>query len=177
MFCWKTVIKRGSFFGLIFTLSSSALATETQRSSAKVLAGWSCLNLLWSTAELSRGSKEPHYHMMNRWWNVINLSLSGAMAFGEPQPPQKLAKILAFNTGLDFAYMSAGLYLKARADGTKDVGESAKLRQYGNSLILQGGFLLAFDSVFWWLIEKESPVTAMIVDQRPALALTIQVSP
>lgn len=177
MLGWKSGVTRASIFSFILFFSSSALATETQRSAAKVLAGWSGLNLLWSTSELSRGSDQPHYHKMNRWWNLVNLTLSGAMAFGEPSPPQTLAKILAFNTGLDFAYMSTGLYLKARADGTSDAHEAAKMRQYGNALILQGGFLLVFDSTFWWLIEKESPVTATLIDQRPALAFSVEISP
>ncbi|TAH11790.1 MAG: hypothetical protein EAZ12_03520 [Sphingobacteriia bacterium] len=56
---------------------------------------------------------------------------------------QKTEKLLLLNTGLDLAYITTGLYLKER--GARMNSESAT--GIGNSLLLQGAFLLIFDLV------------------------------
>ena len=59
----------------------------------------------------------------------------------------KLKKTLAINMGLDVCYMLAGAILKNRA-GRMTSENQARNIGFGNSLVLQGGFLFVFDGVF-----------------------------
>ena len=93
---------------------------------------------------------------MNAYWNVANLALAGLGLWSAKKQltkhytlaenvteQHKIEKILLLNTGLDVAYMVTGLYLKERGNRLnheQPVG-------YGNSLLLQGGFLLVFDII------------------------------
>jgi hypothetical protein len=56
---------------------------------------------------------------------------------------QKTEKLLLLNTGLDLAYITTGLYLKERGARTNSESSTG----IGNSLLLQGTFLLVFDLV------------------------------
>jgi sulfite exporter TauE/SafE len=56
---------------------------------------------------------------------------------------QKLEKILLLNTGLDLAYITTGFLLKERGNSRNNLQNIG----YGNSLLLQGAFLLIFDLV------------------------------
>jgi hypothetical protein len=60
---------------------------------------------------------------------------------------------LLLNAGLDVAYMSFGLYLRERS---KTSSSADRLRGYGNSLLLQGGFLLVFDLVLYFVNDHNA---------------------
>lgn len=101
-----------------------------------------------------------YFQQMNVFWNVVNLGLAAGGYFGSMSEgahavslfdaidkQASMERILLFNAGLDVGYMAAGAWLLERS---KTDTERASLWQgYGQSLILQGAFLLLFDvSVF-----------------------------
>jgi len=118
----------------------------------------------WGTANFSSGAigwattpkGEAHYfHQMNFFWNTVNLGLAipGYLKARKGETDLSLAKtlqqqrktetIFLVNAGLDIAYMSAGLLLKSEA--RFNVERRDQWRGYGNSLLMQGGFLFLFD--------------------------------
>ncbi|MFP4112905.1 MAG: DUF6992 family protein [Spirochaetota bacterium] len=131
-----------------------------------VLAGWSVTNMAAGTA-LSFTSDDPQavaFHQMNAGWNIVNAALAvpslvGAQArlssppelsLGEALVEQnRLEDILLFNAGIDFAYIAAGFYLTELA--RRDDADTAQLTGFGHALMLQGGFLLVFDAVVYFL--------------------------
>ena len=50
-----------------------------------------------------------------------------------------------FNAGLDVAYLATGFYLLEKGRNTTASGSAERWQGYGQSLLLQGGFLLLFD--------------------------------
>lgn len=131
-----------------------------------ILGSWAIGNLVASPLLASRSTgSQKYFHQMNGYWNVVNLALAGAGYLGiraamgqEPSWPNVLheqillEKILLVNAALDAGYMVAGLYLKERA---KNVNTNPdRLTGFGNSLLLQGGFLLVFDIVFYGVVHQ-----------------------
>lgn len=122
-----------------------------------VLGAWAGANIIQGTISASNTHGAEHYlHQMNAYWNTVNLAIAGVGLLGIRKQLQKkhslnsnlkaqyqLEKILLFNTGLDLAYIATGFYLKER--GTRLNNDRNK--GYGNSLLLQGGFLLVFDLI------------------------------
>ncbi|MCB0846751.1 MAG: hypothetical protein KDE26_26060, partial [Bacteroidetes bacterium] len=67
----------------------------------------------------------------------------------------QIEKILLFNAGLDLAYIASGAYLIERSKtNPANAGRAEQFNGYGQSLILQGGFLFVFD------------LTAFLIHQR-----------
>jgi hypothetical protein len=62
-------------------------------------------------------------------------------------------KTLLINSALDVGYIGTGFLLKYFS--TKASQRNDLLKGYGNSLILQGGFLLVFDLVLYALLRNE----------------------
>jgi hypothetical protein len=105
---------------------------------------------------------------MNLFWNSVNLAIAGfslysagqldcsALSVGDALTRQlKTEKVLLINAGLDAAYIGSGFllrYLSTRYDSRRDL-----LKGYGNSLILQGAFLLVFDLSFWQVLNHHRP--------------------
>jgi hypothetical protein len=134
-----------------------------------VLGGWAAGNILAGTYGNFKASGEAKYfHQFNAMWNVVNL---GIAAFGyfnavnsDPTTMTNLEIIKDFNSlqnflllnaGLDAAYIATGFYLKERA---KNSSSSERLRGYGNSLLLQGGFLLAFDIALYFIHQNNANI-------------------
>ncbi|MBM78080.1 MAG: hypothetical protein CL846_06325 [Crocinitomicaceae bacterium] len=133
---------------------------KTQENAMKILGGWSAINIA-SSPFLKTTSTESwsHFHQMNFNWNLVNISIAGFGYMGLKKRKEKywslnslemdrnkLKKSLAVNMGLDAAYMVFGAVLKNRSLGNpldleRNIG-------FGNSIILQGGFLFVFDGVF-----------------------------
>lgn len=122
-----------------------------------VLGAWAGANIIQGSISAGNATGSDHYfHQMNAYWNVANLALAGLGLWSAKKQltkhytlaeniteQHKIEKILLLNTGLDVAYMVTGLYLKEkgnRLNHEQPVG-------YGNSLLLQGGFLLVFDII------------------------------
>lgn len=139
-----------------------------------VLGAWAGANIIQGTISASNTTGSEHYlHQMNAYWNTVNLAIAGVGLLSirkqlkreqslnsNLRAQHQLEKILLLNTGFDLAYIATGFYLKER--GARLNNERS--RGYGNSLLLQGGFLLVFDLIQYgqhrrntkWLEERQS---------------------
>jgi len=134
-----------------------------------ILGGWAAGNILAGTYGNFKASGEAKYfHQFNAMWNVVNL---GIAAFGyfnavnsDPSSMTNLEIIKDFNSmqnflllnaGLDAAYIMTGFYLKERS---KNSSSAERLRGYGNSLLLQGGFLLVFDVALFFIHQNNANI-------------------
>lgn len=125
-----------------------------------VLCGWSAANIITGAVATNTSNKELHYfHQMNMLWNGVNLTLGGLGyldAANEKISNSKISEVLhhqnkteklfLFNAGLDIAYITGGFYLKERSRRQAD---PSKLRGYGNSILMQGAFLLLLDGTMY----------------------------
>lgn len=142
---------------------------EINRTGMIVLGSWAVGNiLLGAYGNFKYEGQTKYFHQFNAMWNVVNL---GIAAFGyfnaagsDPNSMtaaqilneySSLQNFLLLNAGLDVAYMVTGLYLKERA---KNSSNAERLRGYGNSLLLQGGFLLAFDVALYFIHQNNASV-------------------
>ncbi len=134
-----------------------------------VLGGWAAANILVGTyGNFKSGGEARYFHQFNAMWNVVNL---GIAAFGyfnavnsDPSSMtnleivkdyNSLQNFLLLNAGLDAAYIMTGFYLKERS---KNSSGAARLRGYGNSLLLQGGFLLLFDVWLFFIHQSNANI-------------------
>ena len=164
------------FFTQIVNAQSDSLFREfhlermkINESAMLVLGGWAVGNILVGTYGNFKASGEAKYfHQFNAMWNVVNL---GIAAFGyfnavnsDPSSMtnleiikdfNSLQNLLLLNAGLDIAYIATGFYLKERS---KNASSSERLRGYGNSLLLQGGFLLLFDISLFFIHQNNANI-------------------
>jgi len=121
-----------------------------------ILGSWAVGNIIIGSIYNFRLNGETKYfHQFNAMWNVVNLGIASFGYFNAINSnPTNLSNVeiikdfnslqnfLLLNAGLDVAYITAGLYLRERA---RNSSKQDLFRGYGNSLILQGSFLLLFD--------------------------------
>jgi hypothetical protein len=133
-----------------------------------VLGSWAVGNMAVSGLLMPGASGSRYYfHQMNVFWNVVNLGLAGFGFYNALQTDPSgagvsstvseyysLQKTLLFNAGLDLAYVASGLYLLERAKNSES--RENQYRGYGRSIILQGAFLLAFDTVLFFVLDSRS---------------------
>ena len=105
-----------------------------------------------------------HFHQMNMMWNTVNLGLaipgymkaskdSRALSAEELNRLQKKTEmIFLVNDVLDIGYVAAGFWLRRNANSQGD--QEAMYRGYGDSMIMQGSVLLAFDALAYVLHHK-----------------------
>ncbi|MFC0262124.1 DUF6992 family protein [Fontibacter flavus] len=121
-----------------------------------ILGSWAIGNIIWGGIMAGRTSGELRgFNQMNAYWNSVNLLIAGlgyysAMKevpsgdFWETlQSQQNIEKILLVNAGLDVAYMAGGLYMLERGRRLDNI----RLSGFGKSVIMQGAFLMTFDTV------------------------------
>ena len=129
-----------------------------------VLAAWALLNLIGSGYFVSRADRRHEsyfFHGMNVGWGAINAALAvwGVLHLHFSAPAElRLADVFQeqlanenlfiLNSGLDVAYIMTGFFLRAYAY-VPGVMHPVRLRGFGRSLWVQGGFLLLFDVVMW----------------------------
>ncbi len=132
-----------------------------------VLGGWAVANMAagaygWSAFE----GQKKYFYQMNLFWNVVNATIAGiALSNNLGYDCSSVSydsylnshlsteKTLLINSALDVGYIGTGFLLKYFS--TKASQRNDLLKGYGNSLILQGGFLLAFDLVLYALLRNE----------------------
>jgi hypothetical protein len=132
------------------------------------LGSWAGANFLVSGVGWATVPKgEAHYfHQMNVLWNTVNIGLAipGYFNAKKSNPnltldnsiliQHKTEKIFLINTGLDVAYLSAGLLLRSNAK--INLTKRDQFNGYGNSLLMQGGFLFLFDLTAYLLHNQHA---------------------
>lgn len=138
-----------------------------------VLGSWAIANIGISGYRYYNSSgKTKYFHQMNSAWNIVNLAIAGFGYYGAANPETGLSlqktiseqhnieTLLLVNGALDVAYIMTGFFLKERG-----LRKSAnRLKGYGNSLILQGGFLLAFDAILYYIHNDHSKELGNILE-------------
>lgn len=130
-----------------------------------VLGGWAVSNLVIGGIGMSQTSGTTKYfHQMNTAWNSVNLAIAGFGYYGLQKQSLSMSvsetitefhdfeKILLLNAGLDIGYMAAGAWLWER--GVRK--NNSRLKGYGQSMILQGGFLFTFDLILYFMNSSRS---------------------
>ena len=143
---------------------------KIQQQSTLVLSGWSVLNIgispLCTKNLFNPVTASDQFHSSNFNWNLFNAGIAGLSHYSVYTNSQKtwsiselnkrkkrLERALAINVVLDFIYIASGLLLK-HATNPNDLVNYPAFQGGGNSLILQGGFLLVYDSVFLRRLKK-----------------------
>jgi hypothetical protein len=155
-----------------------------------VLGGWALANMAagaygWATFE----GEKKYFSQMNLFWNVVNLSIAGfalyssystdvsLMSEGELLARHlKTEKLFLINSGLDVGYMGAGLLMRHLSTNSEKRGDL--LKGYGNAVILQGGFLLVFDMVMYFIFHDIRPGNfqpVAVMFDRETIAAGIQI--
>ncbi|MDX9903394.1 MAG: hypothetical protein RB288_04880 [Bacteroidales bacterium] len=140
---------------------------KTNNTGMYILGSWAVANMaagayLWSTAT----GNTKYFGQMNLFWNVVNLSIAGFALYGNYTTDfstmagdellarhLKTENLLLINSALDIGYIGAGFLMRHLSD--KSVNRGDLLRGYGNSVILQGGFLLVFDLVMYGIMRGQ----------------------
>ncbi|MEM9723450.1 MAG: hypothetical protein AAGA10_29540 [Bacteroidota bacterium] len=157
---------------LAFSQDSTILDLNIQRlqinkTGMYILGGWAVANIAGGAILRSQTTGTTRYfHEMNMFWNFVNLGLAGAGLYGalktDPsgfsaweslQEQRTIEKLLLFNAALDIAYITGGAYMIERSRRVENKPE--RIKGYGQSLILQGSFLLVFDATLY-LIHNQA---------------------
>ncbi len=129
------------------------------------LGGWAVGNFAVSGAMIGFSSgPERHFHEMNIYWNVVNIGLAGLGILGSRKQKDRnvletinaqhsTEKIYLLNAGLDVGYIFGGLYLTELAHRTP--AQFDRFTGFGQSIILQGGFLLVLDTVMYFIYKNQ----------------------
>ena len=133
---------------------------DLNRKGLTVLGSWAGANLITNGILLANASgSDKYFYQMNVYWNVVNGALAGLgvlqakktqadlSPFQTLEEQSSTEKTFLVNTGLDVAYLMTGVYLLEKSKNSTDSQE--KLKGYGQSVILQGGFLLLFDGIMY----------------------------
>jgi hypothetical protein len=141
---------------------------QTDKRLMLCLGSWAGANFLvsgvgWAT--VPKGEVR-YFHQMNVLWNTVNIGLAipGYFNAKKSNPnltfdnsiliQHKTEKIFLINTGLDLAYLSAGLLLRSNAK--INLTKRDQFNGYGNSLLMQGGFLFLFDLTAYLLHNQHA---------------------
>jgi hypothetical protein len=134
---------------------------DLNRKGLTVLGSWAGANLITNGILLANNSSgsDKYFYQMNLYWNVVNGALAGLGVLGAKKTQGNLSafqtleeqssteKTFLVNTGLDVAYVMTGVYLLEKSKNSTDSQDM--LKGYGQSVILQGGFLLLFDGIMY----------------------------
>ena len=130
------------------------------KKSMLVLGGWSAANMIVSGFATNTRNREMRYfHQMNVMWGGINLAIAGLGYWGAEKEKidnptladvlkhqNRIEKTYLINAGLDVVYVGAGLLMNKTSENQKNPD---KFKGYGNSIMLQGGFLLIYDAIIY----------------------------
>ena len=133
---------------------------DLNRKGLTVLGSWAGANLIANGILLTNASgSDKYFYQMNVYWSVVNGALAGLgvlqakktqaglSPFQTLEEQSNTEKIFLVNTGLDVAYVMTGVYLLEKS--TNAIDSQDRLKGYGQSVILQGGFLLLFDGIMY----------------------------
>ena len=173
------------------------LRINTTSSGMKILGGWGILNLgtgaIWgwnskntgvyaglggSQVVSSKGiSREGQYFFqMNTIWGAVDFGTAllgyaniqkyrkkNLNAAETLEQQKKLEKIFLVNGALDIGYLGVGTYLKLAGDSRK----SPMMKGYGESILMQGGFLLIFDGLMYHAEKSNGTRLRNFLEKHP----------
>lgn len=158
------------------------VSRQTSKTGMLVLGSWALANIATGAYGWSRyDGSQKYFHQMNLMWNTANLGIAGIALFHFARTDasvmsaaemldshMRTEKLFLINAGLDVLYMGGGYYMHQLA--RKGHKRSEMLKGYGNSVMLQGGFLMAFDLVMY-LIQRQHRLSydPALFTLRPAL--------
>jgi len=134
-----------------------------------ILGGWAVANMAAGAYGWSKYDGEKKYFsQMNLFWNVINISIAGIALYSNYSTDLlsagadeilakhlKTERLFLINSGLDVGYIGAGLLMRHLSGRSEKRGDL--LKGYGNAVIFQGGFLLVFDLVMYFVFNDMRP--------------------
>ncbi|MBW6537697.1 MAG: hypothetical protein K0B11_21990 [Mariniphaga sp.] len=134
---------------------------KTNNTGMYILGSWAVANMVAGGYGWSQTTGQTKYfHQMNFFWNTVNLSIAGFALYSNLntdltglsslqmlEKHTKTENFYLINAGLDIFYVGTGFLLKHLT--TQKPNRHDLLKGYGNSVILQGGFLFVFDMVMW----------------------------
>ncbi len=151
---------------------------NTTASGMQVLGGWGIANLGtgaigWANATTPEAR---YFFQMNTIWGGVNFGVA-LLNYGSLQKDRKkhltaaeslkeqerIEKIFLINGCLDVAYLGTGLYLKIAGDSRN----SPIMKGYGESILLQGGFLLIFDGIMYRAEKKNGSKLRQFLEKNP----------
>ena len=130
-----------------------------------VLGSWAVGNIATGAYGWIRNEGDRKYFsQMNLFWNLINVTIAGFALYGNSGPEftalssdemiskhLNTEKILLINSGLDIGYIGAGYLMRHFSGSSKNRADL--FMGYGNSIMLQGAFLLVFDTVLYLVLR------------------------
>ncbi|WP_238395677.1 DUF6992 family protein [Pontibacter pudoricolor] len=139
-----------------------------------VLGGWALLNILIGSFRLMKATRNKRFFFqMNIYWNIVNMIIASVALYSlltQVPATQSLAesiklhdwykKILYLNIGLDVAYLFLGQWLKVRS---KTSPKTEQLLGWGQSIVLQGLFLLVLDIVLATMLENRAAILYSLI--------------
>jgi hypothetical protein len=153
-----------------FNDSISQSRNRLTKNAMMVLGSWAVANIA-SGFIIAGGTKDEAKYtwLMNSYWNIFNLGLAGLgyagtrrnahLLFntsGNNEAQQAIEKLYLINGGLDLVYITGGIYLREKGNSESAVNKKNLLKGYGNSVIMQGCFLLLMDATMFTLHHKNT---------------------
>ena len=130
---------------------------KLQQNGMLILGSWAGLNMITGGLGYARTQGSiSYFHQMNAAWNIVNAGIAyfgfkGTLSNSNVTTSEilndmtRFDTILLVNAGLDVLYISGGAWLAYR--GYK-LGKE-RWNGYGQAIILQGSFLMAFDLLLY----------------------------
>ncbi len=138
---------------------------DINRIGMTVLGSWALGNIAVSGVSVFQSKGEAKaFHQMNVGWNTVNLLIAGwgyyqslnaltdLTSMESIREHETIKRILLFNAGLDLAYIAGGAFLLERSKNVEKNRE--RFSGFGKSIMLQGGFLFAFDLVMYLIHQN-----------------------
>jgi hypothetical protein len=136
------------------------------KNSSIALTSWGAANIIGGTigyySSPDVGSMK-HFYEMNVYFNIVNLGLGipGLFAKRDKQmglsfeqtvkQQQQIETVYLVNGVLNLTYITAGFWMREFSKSRSDLTDQNRWLGFGNSMIVQGGFLLLFDFINYGL--------------------------
>lgn len=177
-------------FAVLFFLCFQAIAQKPEsfeqnrldinKYGMSVLGSWALVNIASGIAFSVNNNNlyQKNFWQMNAMWNTVNLALAApGLYMALKKPEQSLLwtdvlkeqnfteKIFLFNTALDLAYITAGLWMYDRSKYV--VQNNKRWKGWGQSLIVQGSFLFVFDAFMYGLHHQHAVKKLPLLSPSP----------
>lgn len=167
-----------------FLLDYNTSRLSINRVGMGVLLGWSVVNIgAGAVGHFTSEGRWQSFHQMNAGWNVVNLAIASFGLYqqlnADPasfdllstvQETENFQKMLLPNIGLDVAYMVGGAWLWERGRRV----DSVRQEGFGQSVLLQGAFLMAFDVALFVLSLNHAEELYLHLQPGPVTSLLLQ---